>query len=162
MAISYNPIKAGNFDGNEIEIHDKGIVRALEANYRPPIVDSDVKANLFVGNLSLETTEDMVKSHFAKFGTINCAKLIRDLVTGFSKRYAFVEYEAREAASKAHMQKYVVMDSRELIIEYECGRSLQGWIPRRLGGGYGGKRESGQLRYGGRYRPFTKRCENKQ
>jgi len=29
-----------------------------------------------------------------------------------------------------------------------------GWKPRRLGGGLGGKKESGQLRFGGRDRPF--------
>lgn len=35
-------------------------------------------------------------------------------------------------------------------------RTLKGWIPRRLGGGFGGKKESGQLRFGGRSRPFQK------
>lgn len=33
---------------------------------------------------------------------------------------------------------------------------LKGWKPRRLGGGFGGKKESGQLRFGGRDRPFKK------
>ncbi|CAH9101275.1 unnamed protein product [Cuscuta europaea] len=33
-------------------------------------------------------------------------------------------------------------------------RLMPGWIPRRLGGGLGGKKESGQLRFGGRERPF--------
>lgn len=31
---------------------------------------------------------------------------------------------------------------------------MKGWKPRRLGGGFGGKRESGQLRFGGAVRPF--------
>ena len=31
-----------------------------------------------------------------------------------------------------------------------------GWVPRRLGGGFGGKKESGQLRFGGKDRPFRK------
>lgn len=35
-------------------------------------------------------------------------------------------------------------------------RLLKGWKPRRLGGGFGGKKESGQLRFGGRDRPFKK------
>lgn len=33
-------------------------------------------------------------------------------------------------------------------------RTMKGWKPRRLGGGFGGKRESGQLRFGGISRPF--------
>lgn len=31
---------------------------------------------------------------------------------------------------------------------------MKDWIPRRLGGGFGGKKESGQLRFGARDRPF--------
>eukprot|EP00850_Spirogloea_muscicola_P025228 SM002498S08229 [mRNA] locus=s2498:147:906:- [translate_table: standard] len=31
---------------------------------------------------------------------------------------------------------------------------MPGWMPRRLGGGLGGRKESGQLRFGGRDRPF--------
>ncbi|XP_048430073.1 U11/U12 small nuclear ribonucleoprotein 35 kDa protein-like isoform X2 [Pyrus x bretschneideri] len=31
---------------------------------------------------------------------------------------------------------------------------MPGWIPRRLGGGFCGKKESGQLRFGGREKPF--------
>lgn len=33
---------------------------------------------------------------------------------------------------------------------------MKGWKPRRLGGGFGGRKESGQLRFGGRARPFQK------
>lgn len=38
-------------------------------------------------------------------------------------------------------------------------RTLKGWKPRRLGGGFGGKKESGQLRFGGIARPFKKPYE---
>lgn len=38
-------------------------------------------------------------------------------------------------------------------------RTLKGWKPRRLGGGFGGKKESGQLRFGGRARPFQRPYE---
>ena len=43
-----------------------------------------------------------------------------------------------------------------IFVDYECGRSMKGWKPRRLGGGFGGKKESGQLRFGGKDRPFKK------
>jgi len=29
-----------------------------------------------------------------------------------------------------------------------------GWVPRRLGGGFNGRKETGQLRFGARERPF--------
>ncbi|KAK9700748.1 hypothetical protein QE152_g31050 [Popillia japonica] len=42
------------------------------------------------------------------------------------------------------------------VKDFECERLLKGWKPRRLGGGFGGNKESGQLRFGGRDRPFKK------
>ena len=33
-------------------------------------------------------------------------------------------------------------------------QTIPGWIPRRLGGGVGGKKQSGQMRFGGRDCPF--------
>lgn len=41
-----------------------------------------------------------------------------------------------------------------ILVDYERSRGMVGWIPRRFGGGYGGKKESGQLRFGARDRPF--------
>ncbi|CAH0722104.1 unnamed protein product, partial [Brenthis ino] len=45
---------------------------------------------------------------------------------------------------------------RDIVTEREAERRLQGWKPRRLGGGLGGCKESGQLRFGCRDRPFRK------
>lgn len=41
------------------------------------------------------------------------------------------------------------------ILPY-VGHLYTEWIPRRFGGGFGGKKESGQLRFGGKDRPFRK------
>lgn len=73
------------------------------------------------------------------------------------KGYAFIEYEeecdAEEAYVKAHKMN---VDGRPIFVDFECERLLKGWKPRRLGGGFGGMKESGQLRFGGRDRPFKK------
>ncbi|KAK1381539.1 U11/U12 small nuclear ribonucleoprotein 35 kDa protein [Heracleum sosnowskyi] len=47
-----------------------------------------------------------------------------------------------------------VIDDSEIVVDYNRQQLMPGWIPRRLGGGLGGKKESGQLRFGGRERPF--------
>lgn len=53
-----------------------------------------------------------------------------------------------------------MIDGRRILVDRECGRTVKGWKPRRLGGGFGGHKESGQYRFGGRsdggggYRPF--------
>lgn len=46
-----------------------------------------------------------------------------------------------------------IIDGKQILVEIERERSQPGWIPRRLGGGLGGRKESGQLRFGGRDRP---------
>ncbi|KAL6845951.1 hypothetical protein ACP4OV_023399 [Aristida adscensionis] len=79
----------------------------------------------------------------------------RHWFTGASRGYAFVEYETdremRRAYEDAH---HSIIDGSEVIVDYYRQQLMPGWIPRRLGGGLGGKKESGQLRFGGRERPF--------
>ena len=48
------------------------------------------------------------------------------------------------------------IDGRKILVDIERERVMKSWIPRRLGGGLGGKKESGQLRFGGRARPHRK------
>ena len=50
----------------------------------------------------------------------------------------------------------LVIDQHEIFMDYELDRTLRGWIPRRLVGGLDGKKESGQLRFGGRDWLFRK------
>ncbi|KAF5194679.1 U11/U12 small nuclear ribonucleoprotein [Thalictrum thalictroides] len=57
----------------------------------------------------------------------------------------------RRAYQDAH---HSIIDDSEVIVDYNRQQLMSGWIPRRLGGGLGGKKESGQLRFGGRERPF--------
>ena len=83
--------------------------------------------------------------------------MVRDIVTGFSKGYAFAEFKHRSDATYAYEKCFRLMvDDRELLVDFEHERNLRGWVPRRLGGGFGGFKESGQLRFGGRYKPFEK------
>lgn len=84
-------------------------------------------------------------------------RLVRDIVTGISKQYAFIEYESSSSvrdAIKEMDERYI--DDSEILVDYEQERRLHGWKPRRLGGGFGGKKESGQLRFGCKARPFQR------
>jgi len=158
IALEYDPVKIGSIDGTDTVAHDRGIIRALNANYRPNKgVIGDPLCTLFVGRLNYITTESAVGQAFAKFAPVRRIRLIRDVVTGFSKGYAFVEFfdeyitkrVCRDAAD-------LVLDDKKLLVEFECERLLSGWVPRRLGGGFSGRKEAGQLRFGGRDRPFRK------
>uniref|UniRef100_A0A0A9DSU5 RRM domain-containing protein n=1 Tax=Arundo donax TaxID=35708 RepID=A0A0A9DSU5_ARUDO len=91
----------------------------------------------------------------SRYGRVKSMRLVRDIVTGASRGYAFVEYETdremRRAYEDAH---HSIIDGSEVVVDYYRQQLMPGWIPRRLGGGLGGQKESGQLRFGGRERPF--------
>lgn len=158
LARVYDPLQAGSIDGTDTYPHDRAITRAQNAKYKTPEhIVSDPVRTVFVGRLSHKTSEDRLQKEFSRFGNIQSCHLVRDIVTGLSKCYGFIEYvtewEARLAARDAND---MTINGSTLLVEMECERVLPGWIPRRLGGGFGGRKESGQLRFGGRDRPFKK------
>uniref|UniRef100_A0A8B9VJZ9 RRM domain-containing protein n=1 Tax=Anas zonorhyncha TaxID=75864 RepID=A0A8B9VJZ9_9AVES len=55
-------------------------------------VTGDPHLTLFVARLNLQTTEEKLKEVFSRYGDIRKIRLVRDLVTGFSKGYAFIEF----------------------------------------------------------------------
>jgi RNA recognition motif-containing protein len=57
--------------------------------------------NLYVGNLSYDTTEDTLRALFAEFGEVESARVITDRYSGRSKGFGFVEMSAGEDAQKA-------------------------------------------------------------
>ncbi|XP_056140833.1 U11/U12 small nuclear ribonucleoprotein 35 kDa protein [Lampris incognitus] len=154
----YDPLKAGSIDGTDVEPHDRAIWRAMQARYKPNKgVVGDPLLTLFVARLNPQTTDDKLLEVFSKYGDIKRLRLVRDLVTGFSKGYAFIEYKEERAIARARRDaNKLVVDQHELFVDFEQERTLKGWVPRRLGGGQGGKKESGQLRFGGKDRPFRK------
>jgi len=155
---SYDPLRAGSIDGTDEYPHDKAIARAMTAVYKPnKFVKGDPYCTVFVGRLNPNTSEETLKSSFREFGKVKRVRLVRDTVTGFSKCYGFVEfYEKRSALCACRDGHSMVIDDHTVLVDMEKERTLKGWIPRRLGGGIGGKRESGQLRFGGKDRPFKK------
>lgn len=158
VARVYDPLAAGSIDGTDQDPHDRAIIRALGAKYKPNQgVQGDPLSTIFVAHLNHITTEETLNTVFAKYGQIKRLRLIRDVVTGFSKGYAFIEYEEERQAVRAQRDgNGQELDDKQLFVDFENERTMPGWIPRRLGGGFGGKRESGQLRFGGRARPFKK------
>ena len=59
------------------------------------------RMNIYVGNLSYQTTEDELRDLFAEFGDVVSAKLIADKFTGQSKGFGFVEMSNNSEAQKA-------------------------------------------------------------
>jgi len=158
FALEYDPVRCGSIDGTDVVPHDRAIVRAASANYRPNKgVIGDPKCTLFVGRLNRNTSESAVEAEFSAFAPVRRVRLVRDVVTGFSRGYAFVEfYDERTTKDVCRRAVDLELDNRQLLVELECERTLAGWVPRRFGGGFGGRKEAGQLRFGGHDRPFRK------
>lgn len=57
--------------------------------------------NLFVGNVSFQTTESELQSLFEQFGEVTRAQIMTDRETGRSRGFAFVEMASDEDAAKA-------------------------------------------------------------
>jgi len=57
--------------------------------------------NIFVAKLPSKFNEVMLESLFAKFGTVESARIIYDHVTKQSKKYGFVSMPNDEEAQKA-------------------------------------------------------------
>ena len=56
---------------------------------------------LYVSNLPLSATEEVLTTKFGKFGAVVCVKFDRDVGTGHSRRGAFVEMRTAADAQQA-------------------------------------------------------------
>ena len=57
--------------------------------------------NIYVGNLSNQTTEDDLRQAFEAFGQVESANIIKDKFSGESRGFGFVEIPSKEEAQKA-------------------------------------------------------------
>jgi heterogeneous nuclear ribonucleoprotein A1/A3 len=55
---------------------------------------------IFVGGIHLNTTEDSLKEHFAKYGTIVDHGIIKNRSTKQSRRFGFVKYSESTAVDE--------------------------------------------------------------
>ncbi len=101
--------------------------------------------NLYVGNLSFQTTADGLRDMFSSFGAVTSAQIVMDRETGRSRGFGFVEMaDGGDAAINALNGRDV--DGRTLTVNEARPRE-----DRRGGGGGGGYGGGGGGRggYGG-------------
>jgi U11/U12 small nuclear ribonucleoprotein 35 kDa protein len=152
----YDPLMVSSINGDNTQPpHDRAIFKALKAKYKPNLsslkettTTKHSNCTLFIGRINLKTNEATLIRVFSQFGNIKLLRLVRDVITGISKGYAFVEYETSHEADECYSVKTILIDGYQVIIDNEYERELIGWKPRRLGGGFGGNKKSGQLRFG--------------
>ena len=94
-----------------------------------------MSTKLYVGNLSYQTSETELQSHFESVGPVASVNIVRDRTTGQPRGFAFVEMNDADGARRAIAE----LDRREF-----GGRSLtvneaKPMEPRGNGGGFGGR-----------------------
>ena len=94
---------------------------------------------LYVGNLPYETGENELQELFARAGTIDNVKVVRDMATGRARGFAFVEMSTDAEAQKAitELNQFQV-GGRSLTVNEARPRESSGGGFGGGGGGFGG------------------------
>lgn len=101
--------------------------------------------NIYVGNLSYNTSEGNLETMFSEFGTVESVRIITDRETGRSKGFAFVDMpDDQEAMAAIEALNGQEIDGRTLRVN-EARPKMEGGGGRngggRRGGGFGGGRQ---------------------
>jgi cold-inducible RNA-binding protein len=98
--------------------------------------------NIYIGNLSRETTEDELRQAFEAFGQVTSVNIIKDRYSGESRGFAFVEMATKsEAQAAINGLNGTTLGERTLSVNEARPRSEGGGGGRRPyggGGGFGG------------------------
>jgi RNA recognition motif-containing protein len=96
--------------------------------------------NIYVGNLSHQTSEADLRATFEKFGQVSQVNIIKDKFTGDPKGFGFVEMPSGEHAQAAISGlNGQDMNGRTLTVNEARPRTDSGGGNRRPGGGGGGR-----------------------
>jgi RNA recognition motif-containing protein len=98
--------------------------------------------NIYVGNLSFQTTEEDLRRAFEAYGQVTSASIIKDKYSGESRGFGFVEMDAQsEAESAIAALNGTDLGGRAIVVNEAR--------PRAEGGGGGGGGGGGRDRRGG-------------
>jgi RNA recognition motif-containing protein len=74
--------------------------------------------NLYVGNLSYDTTDETLRSLFGEHGQVESVNIITDRYTGRPRGFGFVEMETEEAGQAAiSALNGKMVDNREIKVD---------------------------------------------
>lgn len=110
----------------------------------PQLVPANLKdpyRTVFVSRLDYAATELNVSETLGQYGSIESVTLIRDR-NDKPRGYGFVVFE-RDIDAKTCVRELaptgITIGTRLALVDMERGRIVRNWMPRRLGGGLGGR-----------------------
>ena len=82
----------------------------------PEVLEWKNRVNIYVGNISYNTSEDDLRDLFARYGEVSAVRVITDRDTGRSKGFGFVEMsddtQAKEAIGALDSNDFMGRDVR--------------------------------------------------
>jgi len=128
-------------------------------------VTEDPFKTLFIARINFYTSESKLRREFEHYGVVKNIRIVTNVKNGKPRGYAFIEYESEKDmhSSYKHADGNKI-DGRRVLVDVERGRTVKGWLPRRLGGGLGGTRKGGNdvnLRGSGRDGERRRRSRSK-
>lgn len=144
------PKNVSGFEEMDLEDIDDDYEEKRDANQRAVMLemigdlpDKDVAPDanvLFVCKLNPVTQDDDLEIIFSRFGEIKSCDIIRDVKTGDSMQYAFIEFERVDDCEKAYLKMdNVLIDERRIHVDFSQSVSKQ-WREWRKNGKYMNKR----------------------
>ncbi|CAD98647.1 U1 snrp Snp1p. RRM domain containing protein [Cryptosporidium parvum Iowa II] len=92
---------------------------------------------LFIARLNYDTTERTLKRELEVYGKILNLRIVKDF-QGESRGYAFVEFDNEDSLKEAYKSfNKKSIDGWKVLVDVERGRTVENWLPKRLGGGLG-------------------------
>jgi RNA recognition motif-containing protein len=99
--------------------------------------------NIYVGQLTLDTTEDELREAFAAFGEVQSVRIVRDGATGESRGFGFVEMQDEEGKAAIEALNGKELKGNELKVEAGRGKTSSPGMRGRRSGGRGGPGRGG-------------------
>ncbi|EPY51893.1 U1 snRNP-associated protein Usp101 [Schizosaccharomyces cryophilus OY26] len=127
----------------EKKLEQREKLRSMIRQWKPDDdrhVIGDPYKTMFLGRLNYDTREGDIEKEFIHYGPIERIRVVRDKATGKSRGYAFVVFEReRDLKAAYRAAEGLILQGRRIVVDVERGRTVKGWLPRKLGGGLGGR-----------------------
>lgn len=140
------------------EEEQKEAQKAYDPSYDPalargstnPWLTHDPFKTLFVTNIAYDVTDKQLWKEFEVYGRVRRIRMITDRKNR-PRGYAFIEYsDDRDTVNAYKRANGKKISGRRVLVDVERARTVEGWLPRRLGGGRGKGRKKPPKFFDGR------------
>lgn len=143
----YLPINEARIERRKKRIQQNNERLANEKIKFNPLNNENATSNpyntIIISGLNDEIGEYQLKQELTSFGRIKQIKFVYDQKTHKRRSYCFAEYENEESFNNAMRNgPNIRINGQNLTVDCERGRTVENWLPRRLGGGKGGESRS--------------------